>query len=551
MRKGKRLLHSSISCTARNSLARKTMSEPTIDLAGSSSDEDGIIQDEDATPHHRHSLSLESHPDHILLSRGPAVMSEEGHITTERLPRKFGPRNKRKSDNGGGGKAAAASSSSSSQSAAVVEVSTMNARSSAPSSSRSSAMKRIQLDTVAPPSSSSSSSSRGEKLPPPRSKSKADRREAREMARRWAERRRRGGLKEEDYEEEEEEKEEEEEDKKGEDEDEDKDEDEEVEEVIDLTSLSSPPGGRPSDSASSSFVGLARQSFAGDLGRRRQQPHHYHIGIGRDTASSAAATVAVDLESQRQGQWACPHCTLLNDRDCAWCDACQSQEENHPNGDDGWFVPGNGRMSSDDRAFGSAALGGGFEGGGGISRGSALVSNYHDVRGALDAAASSVRALGYGYRIPGNSRTALDGTITHPSLSSSIGDGWGRSRGLAPSQNGALLSHLLQAMSYADAGLGPRESLDDMSYDRLLQVFGDGGENRGASSETISSLPTCTIVDPERELPADMRQCCICLENFSRGEGRKSLPCLHGFHTGCVNRWLSKNGSCPVCKTKV
>ena len=480
MRKGKRLLHSSISCTARNSLARKTMSEPTIDLAGSSSDEDGIIQDEDATPHHRHSLSLESHPDHILLSRGPAVMSEEGHITTERLPRKFGPRNKRKSDNGGGGKAAAASSSSSSQSAAVVEV-----------------------------------------------------------------------LKEEDYEEEEEEKEEEEEDKKGEDEDEDKDEDEEVEEVIDLTSLSSPPGGRPSDSASSSFVGLARQSFAGDLGRRRQQPHHYHIGIGRDTASSAAATVAVDLESQRQGQWACPHCTLLNDRDCAWCDACQSQEENHPNGDDGWFVPGNGRMSSDDRAFGSAALGGGFEGGGGISRGSALVSNYHDVRGALDAAASSVRALGYGYRIPGNSRTALDGTITHPSLSSSIGDGWGRSRGLAPSQNGALLSHLLQAMSYADAGLGPRESLDDMSYDRLLQVFGDGGENRGASSETISSLPTCTIVDPERELPADMRQCCICLENFSRGEGRKSLPCLHGFHTGCVNRWLSKNGSCPVCKTKV
>jgi hypothetical protein len=330
-------------------------------------------------------------------------------------------------------------------------------------------------------------------------------------------------------------------------------EEEEEEEVIDLSSSSSPPGGQPSDSASSSF-GLARRSSVGDARRpsrmveRGQQPH-YHIGIGRDTASSAAATVAVDLESQRRGQWACPRCTLLNHRDRAWCDACQ--QENHPDDDDGWLVPGNGRASSGDRAFGSAMLRGASDGGGEISRGAALVSNYHDISGALDAAARSVRDLGYGYRIPGDSRIAFDGTIAQPSLSSFIGDGWGRSRQFNPPQNGALLSHLFQAMSHADSGFGPRESLDDMSYDRLLQVFGDGGENRGASSETISALPICTIVDPERELPADKRQCCICLEDFSQGEGRTSLPCMHGFHTGCVNRWLSKNGSCPVCKTQV
>ncbi len=365
------------------------------------------------------------------------------------------------------------------------------------------------------------------------------------------------------------------------------------EEIEEITHLCIPPPpnippsrGRPSYPASSSE--LPRRSAANGMGRptlmeTQQQPLRSDVAM----SSNAAAVGRARSESRRREQWACPRCTLLNDWDHAKCEAClhenTSRRNNNGNGsggpsrgfyrdfdNDDRFVLGNGRGSTNDRAFGStvptattaaaaAAAGGASNSANRMSQGTALVSSYRDIQ-ALNGAeeADSFRALGHGYRNTGTAfndlRGALDGMIAaQESLASSDGGGWGRPRNFnhGVSRNSAFLSHLLQAMTYPDSRLGPRESLDDMSYDRLLQLFGDGGENRGASSETITSLPVSTIVDPERELPMDKRQCCICLEDFCQGEERTSLPCLHGFHTACVNRWLSSNGSCPVCKTSV
>ena len=185
----------------------------------------------------------------------------------------------------------------------------------------------------------------------------------------------------------------------------------------------------------------------------------------------------------------------------------------------------------------------------------------------------------------GSSLPAMSGgmaaTAAHrASSSSSGGDGWGRSRtsnpfvggsgvgaagfGYAYRNNPMLAQLLLQ--SHFGGGVGNmyqqhhhggggggahRESIDNMSYERLLEVFGDGSENRGASATAIASLPVTKIRNPESELPEDKRQCSICLEDFGKGDERTSLPCLHGFHTACVNRWLTSNGTCPVCKTSV
>lgn len=95
--------------------------------------------------------------------------------------------------------------------------------------------------------------------------------------------------------------------------------------------------------------------------------------------------------------------------------------------------------------------------------------------------------------------------------------------------------------------------VDNMSYEQLLARYGDGTENqnRGASAGQIASLPTSTVNNAEQELPADHRQCSICLEKFEAGDVRKTLPCLHGFHDVCIDRWLDTNGSCPVCKHEI
>ncbi|XP_054804498.1 NEP1-interacting protein-like 2 isoform X1 [Prosopis cineraria] len=72
---------------------------------------------------------------------------------------------------------------------------------------------------------------------------------------------------------------------------------------------------------------------------------------------------------------------------------------------------------------------------------------------------------------------------------------------------------------------------------------------RGLSGDSLKKLPHHVIL---KDTKMENLCCTICLQDIEVGEVARSLPrCHHTFHLNCVDRWLVKNDSCPVCRQYV
>jgi len=69
---------------------------------------------------------------------------------------------------------------------------------------------------------------------------------------------------------------------------------------------------------------------------------------------------------------------------------------------------------------------------------------------------------------------------------------------------------------------------------------------RGVRADLLARLPTCAY----RTGMSDVR-CDICLADFAADAQLRILPCLHKFHVGCIDAWLSVSTACPLCKHAV
>mmetsp|Transcript_22682 Transcript_22682/g.36138 ORF Transcript_22682/g.36138 Transcript_22682/m.36138 type:complete len:303 (+) Transcript_22682:1402-2310(+) len=45
--------------------------------------------------------------------------------------------------------------------------------------------------------------------------------------------------------------------------------------------------------------------------------------------------------------------------------------------------------------------------------------------------------------------------------------------------------------------------------------------------------------------------CCICIDDVEKGQQTVLLPCSHGYHQRCIEKWLTSNSTCPLCKSNV
>jgi hypothetical protein len=62
------------------------------------------------------------------------------------------------------------------------------------------------------------------------------------------------------------------------------------------------------------------------------------------------------------------------------------------------------------------------------------------------------------------------------------------------------------------------------------------------SPANYETLPVTKYIDQ------NAKECTICQETFVIDENIKTLPCFHVFHPICIDTWLSRHTTCPICR---
>ncbi|XP_019380662.1 PREDICTED: E3 ubiquitin-protein ligase RNF6 [Gavialis gangeticus] len=84
----------------------------------------------------------------------------------------------------------------------------------------------------------------------------------------------------------------------------------------------------------------------------------------------------------------------------------------------------------------------------------------------------------------------------------------------------------------------------------LLNEDDDDERVRGLTKEQIDNLTTRNYgdIDSENEIS---KTCSVCINEYVMGNKLRQLPCMHEFHIHCIDRWLSENSTCPICRQPV
>ncbi|XP_031471504.1 E3 ubiquitin-protein ligase RNF6 isoform X3 [Phasianus colchicus] len=84
----------------------------------------------------------------------------------------------------------------------------------------------------------------------------------------------------------------------------------------------------------------------------------------------------------------------------------------------------------------------------------------------------------------------------------------------------------------------------------LLNEDDEDERLRGLTKEQIDNLSTRNYGDIHTEEEIS-KTCSVCINEYVTGNKLRQLPCMHEFHIHCIDRWLSENSTCPICRQPV
>eukprot|EP00500_Bicosoecida_sp_ms1_P001276 CAMPEP_0203807898 /NCGR_PEP_ID=MMETSP0115-20131106/1312_1 /ASSEMBLY_ACC=CAM_ASM_000227 /TAXON_ID=33651 /ORGANISM="Bicosoecid sp, Strain ms1" /LENGTH=307 /DNA_ID=CAMNT_0050716583 /DNA_START=399 /DNA_END=1318 /DNA_ORIENTATION=+ len=119
-------------------------------------------------------------------------------------------------------------------------------------------------------------------------------------------------------------------------------------------------------------------------------------------------------------------------------------------------------------------------------------------------------------------------------------------RSLPPDHPQALmLAQLLRRL--------PRNADGTISQRALSQLADELDSINGTPAAVVDALPLHNYKPPKsaEEMEEEQQTCMVCLGEYEENEVIRTLPCLHIFHQPCIDKWLSANKTCPLCKHDV